>query len=208
MGSLPFSWIYLWINRDSKTRPLFFDTTGAIGGSPETVWEMNLCQANQVRTYISLLTGAKHLKGDFSEREKNGVGWKEDQSPCHSLTTNFWQEESLPREIAFLEWKRERGSHYVSEKVGRNFQRASKEKWRRDTFLYATCFSTFHCFKEGGSWWKQTTSMSERDKTIFARIKNFCWVWVLVWVVLKGESDVHLLLADLFTIPPLDALFL
>lgn len=37
MGSLPFSSIYFSISRFSKTVPVFLETTGSSGASPETV---------------------------------------------------------------------------------------------------------------------------------------------------------------------------
>lgn len=43
MGSLPFSSMYFSISRFSKTVPVFLETTGSSGASPETV-VCRLCQ--------------------------------------------------------------------------------------------------------------------------------------------------------------------
>lgn len=45
MGSFPFSSMYFSISRFSKTVPVFLETTGSSGASPETVVELT-CVSN------------------------------------------------------------------------------------------------------------------------------------------------------------------
>lgn len=57
MGSLPFSSMYFSMSRFSKTVPVFLETTGSSGASPETVVFVSLSRWCSTGTYVDCKRG-------------------------------------------------------------------------------------------------------------------------------------------------------